>query len=33
MEALYVGIGFMLFALAVFVWAHTKAGKRILNAN
>jgi hypothetical protein len=30
MEFLIVGIGFMLFTLVVFVWAHTKTGKRVL---
>jgi len=30
MDFLIVGTGFLIFALAVFAWAHTKSGKKIL---
>jgi hypothetical protein len=31
MEAIIVGLGFCAFALGVFIFAHTKAGKRFFD--
>jgi len=31
MEAIIVGSVFIVFALAVFAWAHTKSGKKFLD--